>query len=315
MKYFPFLRGRQTEFLILRDLAGDISKNGSVIPIIEPETVTSKKTLNSILGSIDRFKKERMLFLLIYNPRHGKLSKEIESVLRSYKNWIPALRVDKSMTVERYKKFTSLYSSQAVAVIYCGEPEKGVLNRIKKTNIEYHVFLDKAGAPRSYKESIPKANRVYVRNTFNRRHSNREYPRGPEFFTDMNTKDGNPEEINFGDFSIVGDNPPRAKGDGWGEVYAVALHHIHLAKNSNCLEVSHFLSDRKETPGDASEKIIEALAHLLKDLPSLRTNNTSACNEYKEIYANRRSTNIAKMNKLAIKHHLEVMMTGGLLEF
>lgn len=315
MKYFPFLRGRQTEFLILRDLAGSISRSGSIVPIIEPETIESKITLNSILRCINQFKQRRMPFLLICNPRYGKLSKKIESASRGCKSCIPAFCVDGNTTIEKYNEFTNLYSYRAIAIIYCGKPEKKILSQIKKTDIEYHVFLDKAGAPKKYKNSILKANRVYIRDAFNRRHSNREYPRGKEFFTRMNTREGNPEEINFGDFSIVGEDPPKPKGGGGNVIYTAALHHIHLAKNTNCLEVSHFLSDNIDIPEETSGKINEALASLLKALPRLRSNKTSVCDEYKRMLTDGKSTNVGYMNKLAIKHHLEVMMTDGLVEF
>ena len=182
MKYFPFLRGRQTEFLILRNLARDISKNGSVVPIIEPETLTPGRTTSSIIRSILRFRGERMTFLLICNPRYGELSEEIKPVLRSCENWIPAFNVDRNTTIEEYEEFKKSYFPRKIAIIYFGNPKESVLNQIKKTDIEYHVFLEKVGVPRNYKESIPKENRVYVREAFNRRHRNKEYPRGTEFF-------------------------------------------------------------------------------------------------------------------------------------
>ena len=312
MKYFPFLRGRQSELLALRDLAKDISKDGFVIPIIEPVKINP-----TTLKSINRFIEEEMPFLLICNPIHGKLStrddllvnSELELALRDYEYWIPTLCVDTKTTVEKYEEFIASYCFWEMALIHYGKPPKKVVTEIEMTDIEYHVFLDKPKTPTKYKESISRINRVYIRDPFNRTR-NKDYPQGPRSFTDMNTRDGNPQNINFGDFSIVGDY----YSETGGPPYAIALHHIHLAEDSKCLEISHFLSDRRDTTADPSGKILEAVTHLVEALPGLHPNNTSACNEYREIYENRTLKSPAYMKRLAIKHHLEVIMTYGVLD-
>lgn len=312
MKYFPFLRGRQSEMMALRELAGKIADDGFVIPIIEPV-----KDNSTTLKSIEQFIEEEMVFLLICNPRHGDfvedndllVDSDLGDVLQDYSGWIPTLCVDTSTTVEGYDEFLAEYCFWDLALIYYGKPIKDVLNEIKRTEIEYHIFFDKHRMLTSYKESIPKENRVDIQDPFNKT-KNEKYPQGRQSFTDMNTREGNPENINFGDFSIVGDH----FFETGGAPHTIALHHIHLARNSYSLEISHFLSDRKKFRTDAPGKTLEAIDHLVDELPGLYPNDTSVCREYREMQKERIRRNPAYMKRLAIKHHLEVMMTDRVLD-
>ena len=311
MRYFPFLRGKRYEMIALRDLAENIANDGFVIPIIEP--VNSNRTT---LKSIERFIEKSMGFLLICNPIYGKFSKrsdllvgtDIELTLQTYEDWIPTLYLDGKTTTEEFISFVANYCSWELALIYRSKPKKAVLSEISITPVKHHVFLPDS-MEASYIESIPRECRVYIQDPFHRQR-NADYPREEQLFTDLNTRIGNPDNIDFGDFLIQGD----FYSEEGGVAHAVALHHIPFVADSNSLWLTHFVSDRTETPIDRMGKVLEAVDKLVESLEVLQPNNTGACDEYREIHETRNSRDLGPMKGLAIKHHLEVIMSDGALD-
>jgi len=94
---------------------------------------------------------------------------------------------------------------------------------------------------------------------------------------------------------------------------AVAVHHIHYREgDSGSLDISHFISDRTETTADTPGKIIEAVTHLVDGLDELLPNNTDACDEYREMVSTGDSRGLGYLKRLAIMHHLELMLDGGI---
>ena len=308
MRYFPLLRGKQNEMIALRDLAGEIAKNGNVIPILE--AVNGNATTQI---SLDRFVVESMPFLFICNPRHGEFANDPERLaatiisqdLSDYDNWTPALYINETTSLQQFNDFVESYSEYQRALIYYGRPnQNAVRSRIDEVGADYHVFMS-GHVETSYIESIPFNNRVIIDDPFHRRR-NADYP-DQEFFTDRNTVEGSPNDVAFGDFSIVGDY----FAETGGPAYAVALHHIHFRENAYSLDIHHFISDRVDLPVDTHGKTIEAIAHLVEALDNLQPNSTRACDEYRTNNENQNAPTLGYMKRLAIKHHLEVMLGDG----
>ena len=311
MSYFPFLRGKQNELLAVRELASSITRNGRVIPIIEPVNANSSTRL-----SLDRFIEESMPFLFICNPIHGRFNADhvglrsslIGQVLIDYDNWTPSLYVRDQTSVQELELFIETYSDEHhLALIYYGRPQRNAVRRmIEECSFRWHVFIDKR-VEREYIQSVSTHHRVQIYDPFVRRSRNADYPER-EFFTDCNTVSGNPNRLDFGDFSIVGDHYTETGGPA----YAVALHHVHYAENSRTLHLSHFISDRIHTPVDTPGKIIEAVKHLVESFDIFKPNDTQACQEYCLMNQSEQSRGLGYMKRLAIKHHLEIMLRDGL---
>jgi len=95
--------------------------------------------------------------------------------------------------------------------------------------------------------------------------------------------------------------------------YAVTVHHIHYHEgDSGPLDISHFISDRTDSTADTAGKSIEAITHLVEALDDLLPNDTEACGEYREIAQTEEYHGLGYLKRLAIKHHLEVMLDGGI---
>ena len=309
MRYFPLLRGKQNEIIALRDLARDIAENGSVIPILE--AVNDNSTTHNSIG---RFMGESMPFLFICNPIYGTFANDPDRLVTAiigrdlidYDNWIPALYIREATSLQELDTFTETYVDHRRALIYYGRPRgSAVRSRIEDAGVDYHVFI-RGRVENGYIDSIPTQHRVLIEDSFHRRQRNADYP-DREFFTDQNTDEGNKDDVSFGDFSIVGDY----YRDTGGPAHAVALHHIHFGEYSHSLDIQHFISDRVESAVDTPGKTIEAVAHLVEALDSLQPNDTMACREYRAIARDQTAPGLGYMKRLAIRHHLEVILGPG----
>lgn len=101
------------------------------------------------------------------------------------------------------------------------------------------------------------------------------------------------------------------KDDG-GPAHAVTIHHIHYHNtNPGPPDISHFISDRTESTVDTAGKSIEAVVNLVNALDDLHPNDTDACDEYREMAASGDWHGLGYFKRLAIQHHLEVMLDGG----
>jgi hypothetical protein len=309
-RYFPFLRGKLNELMALRELAGEIAEHRRVIPIIEP--VNNNPTARI---SLDRFIEASMPFLFICNPFHGDFKQDSESLfndlinaeLMEYDNWIPALQLVHGTSVATVQQFLNRYSKREVAVVYQGFPANSqTLGLLTNAAIVHHVFIGNS-VTTAHISSIARELRVLVSDRFHREPRNADYT-DREFFTDMNTPGGNTERVDFGDFSIAGD---QYRDDG-GPAHAVAIHHIHYqGAGAGPLDISHFKSDRTESTVDTAGKSIEAVVNLVNALDELHPNNTDACDEYREMATSGEWHGLGYLKRLGIQHHLEIMLNGG----
>jgi hypothetical protein len=309
-RYFPFLRGKQNELMAMRQLAEAITESGNVIPIIEPVNANPTTRI-----SLDRYIEASMPFLLICNPLHGDFARRSErlftqlvsEVLMEYDRWTPTLQVERESRSAELTAFLNRYREYEVAIIYNGLPaSERTLRLLESERVIHHIFLN-GRVEADYVNGIPQDQRVMMADPFNRQQRNADYPER-EFFTDMNTVAGNPGRLDFGDFSMVGNHYTETGGPA----FAVALHHIHLQNGPGPLDISHFLSDRRDTAADTPGKIIEAVARLVEALDELRPNDTEACTEYRDMANTEISRGRGYMKRLAIKHHLELMLQGGI---
>jgi hypothetical protein len=88
---------------------------------------------------------------------------------------------------------------------------------------------------------------------------------------------------------------------------------IYEGKAPSSLEINHFISDDTDTAVNTSGKIIQAVHNLVAAMPGLQPNNTDACEEYQEMDQGQISHGLGFLKRLAIKHHLEIMLGGGIL--
>ncbi|WP_438036201.1 sce7725 family protein [Sorangium sp. So ce204] len=307
--YFPLLRGKLNELLALRELAPQLARHRRILPIIEPVNANATARL-----SLDRFAQESMRFMLLLNPRRGELANDTSAVqnglirqsLSEYDNYIPAMYVDASFAAKQLDWLNAAFGDVGFALVYDGQPaDPQLLERLAKhRSAVYHVFLD-GNLPLDVCRRFPAEKRVLVKDRFKRAEKNAKYP-ADDFFTDMHLLYPDDTYAGFGDYSIVG---AEYLEDG-GPAHAVALHHVYRNDNNGGnLHVRHFVSDRTDSPADIEGKFLEALTKLVGALPLLgEFNHTPTCDEYLGIHSSQQFKSLGYAKRMAIKHHLEVML-------
>jgi hypothetical protein len=311
-RYFPFLRGKQNELMALRELAHAIAEHGSIIPIIEP--VNGNQTTRI---SLDRYVEVSMPFLFVSNPAFGDFANDPEplftgltsEVLMEYDNWTPALQVNVNSTAAAITAFRQRYAHFEAAVIYNGLPANAAaVAQLTDEHLAHHVFIEgTVGA--AYINAIDPARRVMIADRFHRQPRNADYP-ATEFFSDANTVVDNPSRLDFGDYSIVGNH----FAESGGPAYAVAVHHIHFEGDApGPLHINHYLSDHQDAAVNTSGKVVEAVHNLVAEVDDLHPHDTAACDEYRDIDHEQTSRGLGYLKRLAIQHHLEIMLNGGIV--
>lgn len=306
--YFPFLRGKQNELLAVRELSLRIADSPAVRPIIELVNGNATTT-----GALLEFYKNDMQFGLIVNPSCGEYTgrpaalyeEVIKPTVADFDNFVPILQVERDTHPSVVNWFKTQFPQQEwKGVIYRAEPEsKKVLEWVLEDDrIYHHIFLDGKVSCEFTGQFAP-ARRVLIRDNFNKLDRNADYE-PVELFTEMNTPTGNPEGIAWGDYSIVGSK----YSEGGGAAYAVAIHHVHISQKGDHLDISHAISNRKDTEEDTPGKVIEAVNNLLSRLTYLAPNDTSACREYHKMARSGVSRGLGYLKRLSIRHHLEIFL-------
>jgi len=228
----------------------------------------------------------------------------VNGALAEYDNYIPALYIYRDTNIREVNSFMGRHTDGFRAVIYDAEPASEEVRNWCFTDdrIYHHIILENKVKADFVRDTL-KPRRVLIRDNFRRKTSNSQYPER-EHFTDLNTAAGNPENLDWGDYSIQGDH----FADGGGAAMTVAIHHIHFSDNGESLDISHFLSDRQETTDDPAGKTIEAARKLVAALNVLAPSDTVACGEYRAMVESEQWRGLGYLKRLAIRHHLEVIL-------
>ncbi len=307
--YYPFLRGKQYELKMLRELAEKIAVWGFV-PIIEPV----KRNFGALKRALEALVEHECKFILIGNPSVGELAGDNtplwsgifnNSILEDYDNYTVGLKLtasDTLITTENHFRDNSLPTS----VIHWGASEGNALSTLfteLSPDISEHLFVSQIDNI-LYRNHFSNGRMVLVQDGFNVQR-NRDYP-DSEPFSDLHLTYPTRNFDGFGDFLTVGSE----YNEGGGQPYAVAIHITYSNPDAdNALAVKHFISDRVDTPGDAAGKFLEALNKLHADVQSAVPviYSTSAVQEFLSLFEDQHFPNLGYVKKLSMKHHIELM--------
>lgn len=306
MNFYPILRTKVNELLAVRELSAAIAARGNIFPLFEP--VPSK----SLLPALTAIAADQVNFGLIVNPSVGDYvgnptdlhDEVIQPLIDRGIGYTPFFLVNSDTRLTTVQRFINRFRPGDLGVIFYDEPDDAniVTDVLAEHRFKHFVvFTDRTPGNFANQFSIRKL--VRFRDAFNRAEKNAEYP-ADEFFTDQNNPAVNTRDVHYGNYSIAGEH----FADGGGPAYAVALHHVYLHSSGN-QHIRHYISDVTDTPTDPAGKFIEALRKLVGDLPRLGTaNNTTTCDVYRDLLRRRHFPNLGPAKKLAIRHHLEIVM-------
>ena len=257
-----------------------------------------------------------MRFILITNPVNGSLSGGglvnlygtlfDSDEMFPYDNYHPAFIVEEDTSVSEIENFIRTFPNLWLVAIYHGEPNDDEVTNILLTHDRfYHHAMIDGRTPRDFQANFKNHRRIMIRDNFNKETRNADY-RPDEFFTDMNTESGNPDNIGWGDYSIVGDHYSDGPG---GMAHSVAIHHVHRkVDRGDCLHVSHIV-EIGGTTADVEGKAIRAMKGLVKGLDWMSPDDTESCAEWRELAEKEIYKGLGYLKKLSIKHHLETIMS------
>jgi hypothetical protein len=305
--YYPFIRGKQFELVMLREMAPQIAEWGFV-PIIEPV----KGNFPALKRALDRLIENECRFILIANPGVGELKEDNSSLwdeifdnhLVDYENYAVGLNLSVNDSLRTTKEFFKTHANPT-AVIHSGFSDgKGLASLIaeKHPDITEHIFVGQDNI--LYRKHFKGIKRVLVQDGFKTR-NNKDHP-SSELFSGLYLTYQEMNYDAFGDFLIVGSDYK----DGGGPAYAIAIHLTYVnPKADDAISIKHYVSDQVDTPKDPAGKFLEALRKLVRDVQ--KTDSpillTTAVEEYLQLYKDKHFPGLGYVKKLSMQHHIELM--------
>lgn len=304
--YYPYLRGKQYELLMLRECTDELGENGFV-PIIEPV----KKTTSGLSRCLKVLSEKSIQCIVIVNPQNGDFSENNEKLRDFIKaeknsNIIPAFFVDTNSKLDEVDSFTKEFSdfSELALIHFDFHDSKAIAELVNRNPlIKTNVFFEGTSS-RGYRRKFKSEKRVIIDDGFEKRKRNLDHP-DDEHFSDLHLEFKEMGFQGFGDFSIVGDN----YSESGGPAYTVAIHMTYLDRDEeNDMRIKHFKSNPSDSYNDPAGKFYEAVTKLKKDTDSSEDiEKTKACLEFIDFYNRKHFPGLGVVKKVSMKHHLQLM--------
>jgi hypothetical protein len=306
--YYPYLRGKQFELILVRDNAEFLTAN-HFHPIIEPV----KEDLTALNRAMMELNKHNTPCTLIINPKAGQNpvdSKELiglmDETYQDFSNLSIGYILSAESELEELVETLHKYESRAFSIIHYGYTNgQTFADSISCfSNISRHVFID-GYAGKLYQKHLKKegVERILIRNGFKAQKKNADYP-SSEHFSDLHITFPDEGMNGFGDFLIVGDD----YSETGGPAYAVAIHLTYLEKDKD-MHIYHFLSDQTDSPTDPGGKFLEALKKLIEEFskPDTAIFKSSAVKVFCDLFQTSHYPGLGFVKKLSMQHHFELM--------
>jgi len=307
--YYPYLRGKQFELILLRDNAEFLSQY-NIHPIIEPV----KADVKALLRAIKNLEAYGVNYTLIINPQVGRslekqrvaLENVLENELKPTENLFLGYIISPSSKDRSIEKILHHYSRYQFSIVHQGFSSGQTLADItgKFSNVKEHIFIEgKSG--KLYRKHFRKDNlsRILIKDGFDKKTRNKDYP-DSEHFSDLHITYDEEGMNGFGDYLIVGDSYA-ATG---GPAYAVAIHLTYLGAEDDMF-ISHFKSNRTDSPTDPAGKFLEAVEKLFTavNISGSSIFPSKACREFCDLYRKKHFPGLGYVKKLSMQHHIELL--------
>lgn len=302
--YFPFLRGKQYELILLRENAKLIAKH-KINPIIEPV----RGQFSGLLRALTELTRAGARFTVIANPTVGSFSSDTDTLLNFLRDsYTDHQDLTVGFSLDHRTRFEDLALFQEfdrLAFCHLGQIEDaGVLHAVRENPSAQHQIFSDEQCGKLYRKKFKdsEGSRVLLRDGFIQRR-NADYEEH-EHFSDLHATFSEEGMDGFGDYMIVG----REYQEGGGPAYAVVIH-ITYVDDDDDMHICHFKSIRNDSPADPGGKFSEALSALIEAVDKGRypIKETSAIGELRELHARGHYPGLGYVKKLSMQHHLETM--------
>lgn len=302
--YYPYLRGKQYELILLRENSKLLS-SAKMTPIIEPV----KNNLAPLEKAIESLVNENVHFILIINPKNGdfkdntaQLLSLVNAKLNNYNEYCLGYIVNADTKLTDIESFLNNNKDKNIAFIHNGYPKAKELGELlnRFDNIKKNIFLeDQILYRRQFNKKDVK--KVLIKDGFNK-NINKNYP-DVEQFSELHLTYSELGMDGFGDFLIVGDE----YSESGGPAYAVAIHLTYINEDE-VMFIRHFISDTTNTPTDPAGKFAEALNKLVERVENDKLIYKSrAYKQFKDFHDRGHFPGLGVVKKLSMQHHLETL--------
>lgn len=260
--YFPFLYGRQSEFLGVRAMLDDSRDLSAFIPIFEPINANAA----ALTRCLNECETHQQPTVVVINPTLHQLAdaaartawlRTMSTVLAACPSTVPAFQTSDHTTGANLRAALAAFPGRPVAVIHngAGLSDADVRQAAGTARIAWHIVIGNK-LPNRQRALLPVAKTVVVRDGFHKQVRNADYS-GQEFFSDLYRT--YPPHGGFGDFLCLG----AGFQDGGTTPAAVAIHAAYKNPSTGDLWMEHFVSDDTiKGVGDVNTKFIQAARKL-----------------------------------------------------
>jgi len=304
--YYPYLRGKQYELILVREGASLISQS-AIVPIIEPV----KSSLSGIMRAVESLIESECRFVVVTNPQCGELvdqndilKEKLFPIVEKYENFLPGyILTGEASDIDNLNE----HPGSGVAVIHRGSAygrEVASLLADLEVDVVLNIFIEGKSSSKLYQRHFKKGERILVRDGFERKR-NKDYGK-QDFFSELHLTYDEEGMNGFGDFLIVGDE----FSETGGPAYAIALHLTYIDDNDEeRMYVKHYVSDKNHSPVDPAGKFQEALSKLVIDVNKSGSNiiHTNAVKEFSDLHDKQHFPGLGYVKKLSMQHHLETI--------
>lgn len=307
--YYPYLRGKQYELIVVRENASLLAKH-HFVPIIEPV----RESFSGLQKALDAVCIEQGKIIIIVNPRYGDHQNDGERISQLLNNHYAknnsiqaGILLNSELTVQDVVYYYENHEQLNPVLIHSGftEPKSLALSFSEKMESLTNIFVEDQDRL-LYRGHFNTSQQILINDGFQQRR-NADYPE-IEPFSDLHITYSARNMDGFGDFLIVGDN----YSESGGPAYAVAIHLTFIdSDNDDAMYIYHFISDDKNTPTDPAGKFAQALDKLIQKFNSGHSKlyKTQAMLEFQTLHAKQHFPGLGYVKKLSMMHHIETLAT------
>lgn len=303
--YFPFMRGKQYEFLTILSIKNLINKSKNVLPIVEPIKISD---LN--IGYIKKINKANIPLIIIVNPLVGYLvgkekliKKKIIDVL-SNNNFYVGYQITSNTTEDNLNEFKKIYNGFKKCFIHqnmYSNIKVFCKNFSKNNEIVFNIVNNKLVSD-NYKKIVQHSFQkvVVLDDGFKKEKRNADYPK-VSYFSDLMFNYKTSGFYGYSDYLTIGEKYE----DSGSTPYAIVIHYSVV--QADYMNVNHYLSDRRSDQKDSAGKFLEAVSKLKIDLDKNNYIKTDATKEFINLYNTRHYPGLGKIKEISMKHHIQLI--------
>ncbi|WP_445620183.1 sce7725 family protein [Kushneria sp. Sum13] len=297
--YYPILRGKQFELIVLREIAAYISPD-FIRPVIEPV----RSNVNPLKKTIETLSSCNITPLVVLNPKIGDFSKEsykedlVEELQGLQGKFSPCFKVS---TVDELDKILEKgFELNQAAVFVEGGVDKAMISSL---NSAQDVLINKDKVNSQVFSLLNKF--VLYSDSFDKKTRNADYKEFSSFSSLHVDWKNYGNAVGFGDYTILSEDYTEAGGPA----YVVTIHLSYIDhEDFDSMYVKHFSSFDDGSPANPGGKFKSALGKVVEFVDQCPNvfNNTKGLEELLELYGNP-YPGLGQVKKFTIKHHVETV--------